>query len=244
MSYRFLFVPCVAAVALIMSALPVRSEVLTHAVDLFAAGDFSQCQSPVGDWIMAHDVAMNPKDEKHLAWKSGGTVAVNGDAGKTTNLHALVEHGDVQLHVEFMVPKGSNSGVYLMGRYEIQVLDSWGIEKPKYSDCGGIYEQNGKNGAPSHGGVSPKVNAAKKPGEWQTYDITFRAPRFDAAGKKTRDAEFVKVVHNGIVIHENELVTGPTRSATFMDEQPTGPLMFQGDHGPVAYRNVRLEPLK
>ncbi|MCF6285306.1 MAG: DUF1080 domain-containing protein [Candidatus Hydrogenedentes bacterium] len=218
--------------------------VLTAPLDLFSTGDLSQCRAASGDWTMVGEVTSNSDDEKRLAWTKGTAVAVNGENGKTLNLHSAIEHGDVQLHVEFIVPKGSNSGVYLMGRYEIQVLDSWGVEKPKYSDCGGIYEQDGKNGAPSHGGVPPRVNAAKKPGEWQTYDITFRAPRFDKDGKKTKDAEFVKVVHNGIVIHENEPVTGPTRSATFKDEQPTGPLMFQGDHGPVAYRNVRLELLE
>jgi hypothetical protein len=211
---------------------------------LFGTGDLSQCREPLGDWTMAGAVTLDPNDSKKLSWTVGEALAVNGPAGKTVDLHSLAEHGDVQLHVEFLVSEGSNSGVYLMGRYEIQVLDSWGKEKVSYSDCGGIYEQNGKNGAPSHGGVAPNANASKKPGEWQTFDITFRAPRFDEDGKKAKDALFVKVVHNGITVHENEAVTGPTRSATYDDEKPTGPLMFQGDHGPVAYRNVRLGALK
>ena len=73
--------------------------------------------------------------------------------------------------------------------------------------------------------------------------MTFRAPRFDKDGKKTANAVFVKVVHNGKIIHENVEVTGPTRSAAFRDEKPLGPLMLQGDHGPVAYRNIRLKEL-
>ncbi len=222
----------------------VSAETLAAPVDLFSTGDLTQCRAPLGDWLMAGDVSLAPDDEKRLVWTEGKAVAVNGDKGKTADLHSAVEHGDVQLHVEFAVAKGSNSGIYLMSRYEIQVLDSWGKTELKYSDCGGIYEQNGKNGAPSFGGVAPKVNASKKPGEWQAFDITFRAPRFDENGKKIKDAEFVKVVLNGEVIHENEPVTGPTRSGTYTDEQATGPLMFQGDHGPVAYRNIRLEPLK
>ena len=74
--------------------------------------------------------------------------------------------------------------------------------------------------------------------------MIFRAPQFDKNGKKTRSAEFVKVVHNGTVIHENVKLSGPTRGATFTDEKATGPFMLQGDHGPVAYRNIRFRPLK
>tara|TARA_R110001592_G_scaffold43707_1_gene141347 strand:+ start:114 stop:845 length:732 start_codon:yes stop_codon:yes gene_type:complete len=220
------------------------AESLTDTVDLFATGDLTQCRAPLGDWVMAGDVSLAPDDDKRLGWTEGNAVAVNGDKGKTDDLHSAAEHGDVQLHVEFAVAKGSNSGIYLMSRYEIQVLDSWGKTELKYSDCGGIYEQTGKDGAPSFGGVAPKLNASKQPGEWQSFDITFRAPRFDDNGKKIKDALFEKVVLNGQIIHENEPVTGPTRSGTFTDEKPTGPLMFQGDHGPVAYRNVRMEPLK
>jgi hypothetical protein len=125
--------------------------------------------------------------------------------------------------------------VYFQGRYEIQILDSWGVKAPGSGDCGGIYERwkddKGYEGRP------PRVNASLPPGQWQTYDVWFRAPRFDAAGKKTADARFVKVVHNSKVIHENQTVTGPTRAAMFDDEKLLGPLMLQGDHGPVAYRN-------
>jgi hypothetical protein len=85
------------------------------------------------------------------------------------------------------------------------------------------------------------VNATKPPGEWQSFDITFRAPRFDADGKKVSNAKFVKVVHNGKVIHENVDLTGPTRAAHWDDEKPAGPIMLQGDHGPVAYRNLRVK---
>jgi hypothetical protein len=87
------------------------------------------------------------------------------------------------------------------------------------------------------------VNACRKPGEWQSFDIFFQAPRFDEQGQKTANAKFLRVLLNGLVIHENEDVTGPTRAALFSDEQPTGPLMLQGDHGPVAYRNFRIRPL-
>jgi hypothetical protein len=131
-----------------------------------------------------------------------------------------------------------------MGRYEIQVLDSWGVEKPKHGDCGGIYQRwDNKRKPKGFEGHPPRVNASKAPGEWQTFGVVFRAPRFGADGKKTQNARFIKVVHNGQVVHENVEVTGPTRAAAFGDEKPKGPLMFQGDHGPVAYRNMRIRLL-
>jgi hypothetical protein len=76
------------------------------------------------------------------------------------------------------------------------------------------------------------------PGQWQSFDVTFRAPRFDASGNKVANALFEKVIHNGVVVHENAEVTGSTRAAAYKDEKSTGPLMLQGDHGPVAYRNI------
>jgi hypothetical protein len=130
-----------------------------------------------------------------------------------------------------------------MGRYELQVYDSFGVEQDKYPgiECGGIYPRwiNEKNVE----GHSPRVNASKPPGKWQTFDITFRAPRFDGSGKKIANARFVKVLHNGKLIHENVELNGVTRGAISEDEKATGPLRLQGDHGPVAYRNLRVKPL-
>ena len=93
------------------------------------------------------------------------------------------------------------------------------------------------------GDFNTLANASKPPGEWQTFDVIFRAPRFDGSGKKIDNARFVKVIHNGRVVHQNVEVTGPTRSSAFNDEKPTGPMMLQGDHGPVAFRNLWLKPL-
>jgi sugar phosphate isomerase/epimerase len=210
--------------------------------EFLARGDFSAFRGDVGDWKIVGEILLDPKDDRRLAWKPGKGAAVNGPRGRTRHLLTKAEHGDVEAHVEFIVPKGSNSGVYFQGRYEIQILDSWGVKEPKHGDCGGIYQrwQNGKG----FEGRPPRVNASRKPGEWQSFHVLFRAPRFDASGNKTANAVFVKVVHNGVVVHENQEVTGPTRAAAFADEKPTGPIMFQGDHGPVAFRNVWIVPLK
>lgn len=216
--------------------------------DDFWFEDLAGFREPTGEWLVAGDVFVDPSDEKRLAWKDGIGVVVNGPQGKTNHLLTKVEHGDVEAHVEFMVPKGSNSGVYFQGRYEIQILDSWGVQEPKYGDCGGIYQRwrEGTGIEDSHRGFegrAPRVNASREPGKWQSFDVIFRAPRFNAGGKKIANAVFVQVKHNGVIIHENQEVTGPTRAAIFNDEQSLGPIMLQGDHGPVAYRNIRLRPL-
>ncbi len=221
------------------------SEAMT--AGLTAGGGFSSWTSPTGEWVQAGDAFMKQDNKKLLGTEPGTGTMVNGEKGRTSHLFSRVQHGDVKAHIEFMVPRGSNSGVYFQGRYEIQVFDSWDSESnrpktdPHHSDCGGIYQRWGADGG--YEGRPPKVNACKAPGRWQTFDVIFRAPRFNDKGEKTENAVFVKVVHNGKVIHENESLTGPTRAAAFQDEKPLGPLMLQGDHGPVAYRNVRLEIL-
>jgi HEAT repeat protein/type 1 glutamine amidotransferase len=206
--------------------------------------DFSAWRNP-GDWIIAGQTILNPKNEKLIASKPGTGIIVNGPTGRTVDLITKAELADVRAHIEFMVAHGSNSGVYFMGRYEIQILDSHGKEKPTFSDCGGIYQRWDEKRTP-HGyeGRPPRVNAAMPAGQWQTFDVIFRAPRFDQTGRKVANARFDKVILNGVMVQQNVEVTGPTRASTYKDEKPTGPLMLQGDHGPVAYRNIWLIPLK
>ncbi|HMC28544.1 MAG TPA: DUF1080 domain-containing protein [Verrucomicrobiae bacterium] len=213
-----------------------------QSINLFNGKDLSGWRKPLGDWQTASSVSLDRANNKKFAIEPGPGVLVNGPKGTTANLLTEIEHGDVEAHIEFVVPKASNSGVYFMGRYEIQVLDSWGVKQLKYGDCGGVYASC-SDPKPDFKGRPPSVNASKPPGEWQTFDIVFRAPRFDANGKKTENAKFIKVVHNGILIHENVEVPRPTCAAHWLDEKPKGPLMLQGDHGPVAYRNLTLKPL-
>jgi len=207
-------------------------------INLLEGKDFSAWREPTADWQTVGKVILNRTSASLLTCMPGTGIAVNGPKGRTKHLFSKLEHGDVEAHIEFTVSKGSNSGVYFQGRYEIQVFDSWGAKEPQYSDCGGIYQRWDKG--KGYEGHPPRVNVSRAPGEWQTFDVIFRAPRFDASGKKIANAVFVKVVHNGTVIHENVEVTGPTRAAAFNDEKPVGPLMLQGDHGPVAYRRIRI----
>ncbi len=210
---------------------------------VLTGSDFSQWRDSTGQWQIVGDVFTKPDNNKLLGSKPGMGVIVNGPTGRTSNLFSKNEFGDVKAHIEFMVPKGSNSGVYFNGRYEIQVLDSWGVKKLSHGDCGGIYQRWDDNKEPKgYEGYPPRINASREPGQWQTFDIIFRAPRFNRRGQKVANARFEKVVHNGTVVHTDVEVSGPTRASAYNDEKPTGPLMLQGDHGPVAYRNIRIEP--
>ena len=196
-------------------------------------------------WGNVHRVIPNEQDRRDFLSVAAGAskppeVLVNHGEGNPGDLVSEIEFGDVEVHVEFMVPEGSNSGVYLQGRYEIQILDSHGKGHPRHDDCGGIYQRWDDNRDPrGYEGHPPRENAARPPFQWQSYDIVFRGPRFDADGNKIGNARFEKVMHNGIVVHEDVELTGPTRGG-FTGEVAEGPLRLQGDHGPIAYRNVRV----
>lgn len=211
---------------------------------LFDGRTLQGWRPPTGEWLVAANVTTNAADPRQFVLTPGAGVLVNGKGGKTVDLLTEFEHGDVEAHIEFCLPRQSNSGIYFMGRYELQVYDSFGVAKDKYPgiECGGIYPR-WTTGRGEFEGHSPRVNVSRPPGAWQSFDVIFRAPRFDAAGRKTANARFVKVMHNGVVVHENVEVTGPTRAAHYADEKPIGPLQFQGDHGPIAYRGLRIRPL-
>jgi hypothetical protein len=171
-----------------------------------------------------------------------GDRILNGQNGKTVNLVSDRAFGDIELYLEFLIPKGSNSGVYLHGLYEVQILDSYGVAKPGVHDCGAIYERWIDN--KGSGGSPPFRNASRPAGEWQSFQIWFRAPRFDARRRKVESAKFLRVVHNGIEVQQNVLVEGPTRAGMEIPEAAENPLMLQGDHGPVAFRNMYFKSLR
>jgi|SRR5450759_673787 len=195
-----------------------------------------------GTWFAARTVDCVKTDPKKLLAKpSPGKIIVNGPDGKTADLVTDDKLGDVELYVEWMIPQGSNSGVYLHGLYEVQIFDSYGKTRLGTIDAGAIY--NRWIDEKPVGGSAPKVNASRAPGEWQSFHVWFRAPRFEA-GKKIQNARFLKVVYNGQTVQENVEVDGPTRAHMDIPEAPMNPLMLQGDHGPVAFRNIWVRPLR
>jgi len=157
---------------------------------------------------------------------------------RTGSIITRKQFTDVKLHIEFRTPfipekRGQargNSGVYLQGRYEVQVLDSYGLEGLD-NECGGIYKVG-----------PPLVNMCAPPTQWQTYDITFRAPRFDAAGNSISKPTLT-VFHNGVKVHDKTEVSGATTASLGgKASEPAG--IYLQDHGnPVEFRNIWLVEL-
>lgn len=162
----------------------------------------------------------------------GGAMEVGNSSLKT-----IKDLGSGQYHVEFRTPfmpkeRGQgrgNSGVYILGRYEVQVLDSFGLD-PADNLCGGIYKK-----------ATPRVNACLPPLTWQTYDMTFKAAQFDGSGNKTSDA-YITVTQNGVVIHDNVKLDSPTPGGVSDTDAATGPLLLQNHGNPVRYRNIWYVP--
>jgi hypothetical protein len=150
-------------------------------------------------------------------WKAEDGVLVNEDSGSDLVTEASFEN--FQLHVEVNVPQGSNSGIYLRGRYEVQVQDDHGKE-PHARHMGGVYGQ-----------ITPVANPALPAGEWQAFDITLLG-------------RFVTVVLNGTTIIDHEEIPGITGGALDSNEAEPGPIFLQGDHGRILYRNLVLTPAR
>jgi hypothetical protein len=177
-------------------------------------------------------VLFSGKDHNHFP---GSQVTDDGllEQGATS----AETFSDGTLHVEFMLSympdaRGqgrSNSGVYLQGRYEVQVLDSFALEG-KNNECGGIYTI-----------AAPTLNLCLPPLTWQTYDIDFTAAKYDPAGKKTANARMT-VKHNGVTIHQDVEVPRTTTAAPVKEENSPGPVYLQNHHNPVRYRNIWFLP--
>lgn len=210
--------------------------------------DTSGFKEVSNNWKIVGSVYAETSKEKSLITSEGKGILANlSDEEHKGHLFTNFEHGDIELEIDVMMPKGSNSGLYFQGRYEVQLLDSWGVAEPKYLDMGGIYHRwdnamaEAKQGYEGYEGSAPSINAAKAPGLWQHFKIVFHAPKFDASGEKIKNAEFEEVWLNGVLIQQNVEVTGPTRASAYDDEKPTGALMIQGDHGAVAIKNMKYK---
>jgi hypothetical protein len=191
-----------------------------NAVVLFDGSDFSKWQRDKGG---------------DIKWqRAEGTMQI---VPKSGSMMTKRNFKDFMLHAEFKTPqlppnvKGEgrgNSGIYIQRRYEIQILDSFG-EEPTYNGCGSLYRTK-----------APDKNVCKKPGQWQSYDILFRAARFDGQ-KKTEDAR-ITVLHNGVLIHDDVAI--PNKTGAGKPEGPDpAPILLQEHGSAVAFRDIWILPL-
>ena len=185
-------------------------------------------QTEKGTGVLANVPAMSKKGQ-----------LISGDQYSLTT---MLQHGDADIELDYMMAPQANSGLYLQGRYEIQLRDSWDVKQPNVHDNGSVYErwdEKRPDGQKGYEGQAPRQNASRAPGLWQHLKISFQAPRFNAQGQKTDNARVIRLELNGVVVQDDVEMSGPTRGATFADEKPMGPLLIQGDHGAVAFRNIR-----
>lgn len=238
MRYRIIFS---LAVSMLIAAFS-QAQRIKPSLKEISLNNLESFQAPTANWKLIGDVMASYNDTALNTAKGLGIL--HNDFSRSIqnkpvhNLVTKMEHGDMLLEFDFMMAKGSNSGIYFQSRYEVQLFDSWGVKTPRSSDVGGLYQTIKKGMS----GKAPMKNAALAPGLWQHMEISFQAPRFDANGNKTASAKFIYVKLNDITLHENINVDGPTISASFSDEKPYGPLMIQGDHGTFAIKNLKYLP--
>jgi hypothetical protein len=187
-------------------------------------------------WSVAQAVQLDPRNPKALTASgtpkdAGGVLVAQLKDFQGTNLVSAQKFGDCTIRLEFLLPKDGNSGLFLMGLYELQFTDSTGIADAKM-------QEGDMGGVPFF--KKPLANASGKPGEWQTCEVTFRAPRFAPDGKKTDKARIVRAVINGKPVQQNLEFLEPTGGGLDAPESPTGPVVLQGNEGPVAYRHITV----
>jgi hypothetical protein len=241
---RVLFAACLAVACALGASAPGTPQPESGWIDLMKPDVWKRVDP---GWIVTDDVKLDPEKNNRLKAekKDAGRVWVNGEKGRLPDLVTKQDFGDCEAHVEFLIAKGSNAGIKFHAVYEIQILDSFGTKRELSGDSmGGIYPRADQSKGYRHidKGIAPKVNAAKPAGEWQALDVVWRSPRFDAKGEKVANAVVVKAVLNGQVIHEGQELKTPTGANWTRKETATGPFMLQADHGPVAFRHVRIKP--
>jgi hypothetical protein len=214
-----------------------------------------------GEWAVSSGIywggADNPEQLTAQSGPGGRMYNTARGTNSASNIFTTQKFGDLELYIEFMVAGNSNSGVYVHGLYEFQIWDSFGKDLSEHITdiCGAAYHYEfteaqlkafrARKERPRYiGGIAPMVRADRPAGQWQSYHIWFKAPRFDSSGNKTANAKFLRVLHNGALIHENIERTGPTRAPMKIAEAAMNPIMLQGDHGAIAFRNIYIRPLR
>ena len=204
--------------------------------------DLSAFVSAPKNWGIAGNVQADLEKVNELDISKGQGILVNQMNKSTGNdLFFNLQHGDIDLEMDYMVSKAAKSGIFFQGRYKVQLSDSWGKVKPKSNDNGGISERwddNKPEGQKAYEGYAPRQNVSRAPGLWQHIKVSFQAPRFDEKGLKIANAKIVYVWLNGVLIQENVELSGPTQGASDNKESLMGPLRIEGTQGNVAFKNI------
>lgn len=216
-----------------------------HAQTVFSFDNFDGFENPGKTWNIVGEARADIHETGQLRISKGSGILANvpTQKNKGEDLYTKASYGDMDLELDFLMAKGANSGIYLQGMYEIQLLDSWGKATPGSGDNGGIYERwddSRPTGQQGYQGYAPRQNASKAPGLWQNLKVSFQAPKFDVNNNKVENAKIISVVLNGVTIHEEVELFGPTRGAMATEEMARGPVRIQGDHGAVAFRNLKI----
>ncbi|WP_144605840.1 3-keto-disaccharide hydrolase [Algoriphagus algorifonticola] len=228
-------------ISLIVLSYPLQSQSIKLTLKDF--------QNNKGSWQEVGQVQTNPLKDRSIKGSGNGDIMVNlpGNKKPGNDLVSSKKFGDADIRLDYMMAPGSNSGIYIQGQYEIQLLDSWTKTNPQAGDNGGIYErwdETKPEGQKGYQGYAPRQNASRAPGTWQNLRILFKAPRFDSQGKKISNANIVSIHLNGVKIHENVELFGPTRGSLSGGEVALGPIRIQGDHGPIAIKNLEITEYK
>lgn len=225
-------------------SLTVSSGVHAQKAHSVSLQDLSSFSDPGETWHIAGGVTAPLEKENTFHLEKGSGILINNPQDQRgKDLFTNFKHGDIDLELDFMMAKNANSGIYFQGRYEMQLLDSWATKNPSSGDNGGIYERwdnSRPDGRKGYQGYAPRQNASRAPGLWQHLEVSFQAPRFDSKGNKIENAKILKATLNGVTIHEDVELLGPTRGAVKNNEVAQASLRFQGDHGAVAFKNIKV----
>lgn len=229
-------------------AIAISSQSITAQAQSTSTLTLDSFKNNKGSWSQVGEAWTDPTLKQNLMGDGKGTIMLNNPNKKAqgSDIISTEEFGDVELTLIYMMAKGSNSGIYLQGQYEIQLLDSWEDSKISAGSNGGVYERwddSKPDGNKGYQGYAPRQNVSKAPGLWQTLEVSFQAPRFGTNGEKTENAKFRTIKLNGVLIHENLELFGPTRGAMKSEEVAKGPIRIQGDHGSVAVKSLEVKKI-
>lgn len=224
-----------------LSASPLLAQESSIPKNQLSLEDLTQFQPASSNWTTVQELFIPLMGDKIDSKKGGGILLSSPQKSAGQPLVTNMEHGDVELILDYMVSEKSSANIYFQGRYGLQISDSWANQAPNFRAAGAIdqrWDDSRAEGRKGFQGHAPLLSVSRAPGLWQSLRVNFRAPRFDAQGNKTENAKFVSVYLNDVLVQNNIELTGPTQEALDNDEAATGPLVFNSNNGVLAIRNV------